>query len=142
MVTCAHKSGHAALVAEAFKKAETKKARATSSTDHQHHTDADDDNLRRLNKRELELLKELRKGLSTAREEGCALPRKSHVPNRLSLLKRERIEVGREENDSGEKRENENENEKGVEANREGKEKQYLSKAERKRLKKRRTKTG
>ena len=132
-----HKSGHAATVAEAGRKAEL-------ARDHYEDTKAKE--LKELDKKEVKLLDELRKSLKTT----------DSIPNRTSMLMK-RIRRGKEE----EEEEEDNGGKEGVlrtktkgrdrDDDREKEEKEtmilrdektktktYVSKADRKRLKKRR----
>ena len=130
-----HKSGHAATVAEAHRKAELARY---------HYEDTKAKELKELDKKEVKLLDELRKSLKTT----------DSIPNRTSMLMKriqrgkedkeednrgkERVlrtkTKGRDRDDDGEKEEKETiflRDEKT-------KTKTYVSKADRKRLKKRR----
>ena len=132
-----HKSGHAATVAEAGRKAEL-------ARDHYEDTKAKE--LKELDKKEVKLLDELRKSLKTT----------DSIPNRTSMLMK-RIRRGKEdeeEEDNGGKegvlrtktkgrdRDDDREKEKKetmiLRDEKTKKTKTYVSKADRKRLKKRR----
>ena len=112
-----HKSGHAATVAEAGRKAEL-------ARDYYEDTKAKE--LKELDKKEVKLLDELRKSLKTT----------DSIPNRTSMLMK-RIRKGKEddeEEDNGGKEEKET----MILRDEKTKTKTYVSKADRKRLKKRR----
>ena len=131
-----HKSGHAATVAEAHRKAEL-------ARDHYEDTKAKE--LKELDKKEVKLLDELRKSLKTT----------DSIPNRTSMLMK-RIQGGKEdkEEDNGGKegvlrtktkgrdrdddREKEEKETMILRDEKTKKTKTYVSKADRKRLKKRR----
>lgn len=130
-----HKSGHAATVAEAGRKAEL-------ARDHYEDTKAKE--LKELDKKEVKLLDELRKSLKTT----------DSIPNRTSMLMK-RIRRGKEdkEEDNGGKegvlrtktkgRDRDDDREKEeketmILRDEKTKTKTYVSKADRKRLKKRR----
>ena len=127
-----HKSGHAATVAEASRKAEL-------ARDHYEDTKAKE--LKELDKKEVKLLDELRKSLKTT----------DSIPNRTSMLMK-RIQRGKEEEEEednrgkegvrtktkGRDRDDKREEEKETMIRKDEKTKTYVSKADRKRLKKRR----
>ena len=132
-----HKSGHAATVAEAHRKAEL-------ARDHYEDTKAKE--LKELDKKEVKLLDELRKSLKTT----------DSIPNRTSMLMK-RIRRGKEEDeeednggkegvlrtktkgrDSDDDREKEEKQTMILRDEKTKKTKTYVSKADRKRLKKRR----
>jgi len=116
-----HKSGHAATVAEASRKAEL-------ARDHYEDTKAKE--LKELDKKEVKLLDELRKSLKTT----------DSIPNRTSMLMK-RIQRGKEgvrTKTKGRDRDDKREEEKETMIRKDEKTKTYVSKADRKRLKKRR----
>lgn len=130
-----HKSGHAATVAEAGRKAEL-------ARDHYEDTKAKE--LKELDKKEVKLLDELRKSLKTT----------DSIPNRTSMLMK-RIRRGKEEEEEdnggkegvlrtktkGRDRDDDREKEEKetmILRDEKTKTKTYVSKADRKRLKKRR----
>lgn len=127
-----HKSGHAATVAEASRKAEL-------ARDHYEDTKAKE--LKELDKKEVKLLDELRKSFKTT----------DSIPNRTSMLMK-RIQRGKEEEEEeenrgkegvrtktkGRDRDDKREEEKETMIRKDEKTKTYVSKADRKRLKKRR----
>ena len=127
-----HKSGHAATVAEASRKAELVR---------DHYEDTKAKELKELDKKEVKLLDELRKSLKTT----------DSIPNRTSMLMK-RIQRGKEEEEEednrgkegvrtktkGRDRDDKREEEKETMIRKDEKTKTYVSKADRKRLKKRR----
>jgi len=130
-----HKSGHAATVAEASRKAEL-------ARDHYEDTKAKE--LKELDKKEVKLLDELRKSLKTT----------DSIPNRTSMLMK-RIQRGKEDKEEdnrgkegvlrtktkGRDRDDDREKEEKetmIFRDEKTKTKTYVSKADRKRLKKRR----
>jgi len=127
-----HKSGHAATVAEASRKAELVR---------DHYEDTKAKELKELDKKEVKLLDELRKSFKTT----------DSIPNRTSMLMK-RIQRGKEEEEEednrgkegvrtktkGRDRDDKREEEKETMIRKDEKTKTYVSKADRKRLKKRR----
>ena len=116
-----HKSGHAATVAEASRKAELVR---------DHYEDTKAKELKELDKKEVKLLDELRKSLKTT----------DSIPNRTSMLMK-RIQRGKEgvrTKTKGRDRDDKREEEKETMIRKDEKTKTYVSKADRKRLKKRR----